>query len=99
MTSSRRDVLRSLGALAAGVGLPRLDLLAATTPVAASREDHAMTTDDFPRKADFNIARGETYLSGAYTHPMPIASAMRLPKWGLCTRRASSRCGRTALRA
>ena len=34
-----------------------------------------MTTDDFPRKADFNIARGETYLSGAYTHPMPIAGA------------------------
>lgn len=29
----------------------------------------------FPRKSDFNIAEGYTYISGAYTHPMPIAAA------------------------
>jgi hypothetical protein len=32
---------------------------------------------DFPRKADFNIAEGYTYISGAYTHPLPIAAAER----------------------
>jgi len=30
---------------------------------------------DFPRKDDFNIAEGFTYLNGAYTHPMPKAAA------------------------
>ena len=29
--------------------------------------------DDFPRKADFSIPKGITYLNSAYTHPMPNA--------------------------
>ena len=30
---------------------------------------------EFPRKADFNIADGYTYINGAYTHPMPRVAA------------------------
>ena len=35
----------------------------------------------FPRKADFNIAEGHTYISGAFTHPMPIAAAQAYRQW------------------
>jgi selenocysteine lyase/cysteine desulfurase len=49
--------------------------------VLASAESGSMATalpqgsGGFPRKADFKIAEGYTYLSGAFTHPMPIAAA------------------------
>jgi selenocysteine lyase/cysteine desulfurase len=36
---------------------------------------------EFPRKPDFNIADGYTYISGAYTHPMPIAAADAYRRW------------------
>jgi selenocysteine lyase/cysteine desulfurase len=36
---------------------------------------------ELPRKADFNIAEGYTYISGAYTHPMPIAAAEACRRW------------------
>lgn len=29
----------------------------------------------FPRKADFDLVPGQTWINGAYTHPMPIAAA------------------------
>jgi selenocysteine lyase/cysteine desulfurase len=35
----------------------------------------------FPRKSDFNIADGYTYISGAYTHPMPIGAADAYRTW------------------
>ena len=36
---------------------------------------------EFPRQADFDIADGYTYISGAYTHPMPIAAAEAYRRW------------------
>jgi selenocysteine lyase/cysteine desulfurase len=77
MTINRRDLLTGLGGMAAGAAFGRLGAqlpsLGETDPTPAN----AMPTPraDFPRKADFNIAEGYTYISGADTHPLPIASA------------------------
>ena len=62
MTLNRRDLLTGLGTVAAGAAFGKLT---AQAPAAAT----------FPRKADFTIAQGVTYISGAFTHPMPIAAA------------------------
>jgi selenocysteine lyase/cysteine desulfurase len=60
MDLNRRDLLRGLSA--AAVRLP-------FTPQAPAQ------AAGFPRKQDFRFADGYTYLSGAFTHPMPIAAA------------------------
>ena len=41
----------------------------------------------FPRKADFTLVEGYTYISGAFTHPMPTAAAEAMRQWS--TRRAA----------
>jgi len=64
MALNRRELLTRIGTVAAGAAVGGL-----TTPVPAA------TASGFPRKADFAIADGVTYLSGAFTHPMPIAAA------------------------
>ena len=67
MTMNRRDLLRGLGTAAAAGAVLRpgpLDWPSLESGTAA----------DFPRKADFRIAEGHTYINGAYTHPMPIAA-------------------------
>ncbi|HEX7780921.1 MAG TPA: aminotransferase class V-fold PLP-dependent enzyme [Vicinamibacterales bacterium] len=68
MLLNRRDVLAGLGGLVA------------TPPLAFSRSDGRQAAvrpaaAGFPRKTDFAIAGGYTYLSGAFTHPMPVAAA------------------------
>ena len=63
--------------------LPRRDLLAVFGGLAASRllgESHGRAElpapgAPFPRKADFAIPPGTTYLNAAYTHPIPRVSA------------------------
>ena len=65
MTLSRRDLIAGLGTLAATAALPR---------VAPAEPTSRTGPSGFPRKSDFNIAPGYTYISGAYTHPMPIAA-------------------------
>ena len=72
MTPDRREALRTLGALTAGAALTRLDV-PHLTPAAIS--DAQAPVADFPRKADFNLDPAETYINGAYTHPMPRAAA------------------------
>lgn len=68
----RRDLLRGVGALTAAGAVSTLDQAGALPNVAPpATTPHA----NFPRKADFNIAEGFTYISGAFTHPMPIAAA------------------------
>jgi len=69
MDMSRRDLMRGLGSLAATTAFPALATL---RPEAALRSLRSL---DFPRKTDFRIAEGYTYLNGAYTHPMPLAAA------------------------
>ena len=70
MALKRRELLAGLGTAAA----------AAAFSDAASAISAASTPGDggaagFPRKADFAFEKGVTYLSGAFTHPMPIAAA------------------------
>ena len=77
MSLTRRDVLTGLGTLAATAAAR--PLLAGTGPDAAPAAP--ATGQGFPRKADFNIAEGWTYISGAYTHPMPIAAAEAARQW------------------
>src|SRR3989442_1977303 len=60
MDIDRRTLLTGMGALTASAFGRTRALEAAST---------------FPRKADFAIEGGYTYISGAFTHPMPIAAA------------------------
>ncbi len=64
----RRDVISSLGGIAAAraFGLT-LDV---------DPDGFAQPASSFPRKADFHIEPGWTYLNAAYTHPIPKASVM-----------------------
>jgi len=64
MQINRRELLTGLGvaAASAAIGDPR-----AVHAAAAS--------GGFPRKADFAFEKGTTYISGAFTHPMPLAAA------------------------
>lgn len=76
MTLNRREVLTGLGGLAA-TAMART-LLAHETPAGTSLSPPpapAGALAVFPRKADFNLVEGYTYISGAFTHPMPIAAA------------------------
>ena len=66
MAMNRRELLTSLGTAAAAATLRR-DLGAAPAPTDGPA--------GFPRKTDFAFEKGWTYISGAYTHPMPIAAA------------------------
>ena len=61
---SRRDWLSGVGAAALGAG--------AAVPV---RVPWPGADPGFPRRDDFAIAPGFTYLNGAYTHPMPRVAA------------------------
>ncbi|HEY9227225.1 MAG TPA: hypothetical protein VIP11_11290 [Gemmatimonadaceae bacterium] len=78
MTINRRDLLAGIGGLAAGAAFGKLG--AQMPAITGSSFGESPITSlpiepDFPRKADFNITPGYTYISGAYTHPMPIAAA------------------------
>ena len=65
MALNRREVLAGLGTAAAAAACRDVTVGAAPAPGGAG----------FPRKADFAFEKGVTYLSGAFTHPMPIAAA------------------------
>jgi selenocysteine lyase/cysteine desulfurase len=62
---SRRQLLCRAGGLAATAALPWA--LHAEVP----SDNRAVAQDGFPRKEDFTIPDGVTYLNGAYMHPMP----------------------------
>jgi selenocysteine lyase/cysteine desulfurase len=66
MTLNRRELLAGVAAVAAAA--VRDDR---TEPALAAAAGSAA----FPRKADFAFEKGTTYISGAFTHPMPIAAA------------------------
>lgn len=65
MDITRRDLLQALGGAAALTAMRGLG--------AESSSPTAVT--GFPRRQDFAIADGYTYINGAYTHPMPSARA------------------------
>jgi selenocysteine lyase/cysteine desulfurase len=74
MNSNRRGVLAGFGGLAlaaAGLGASRNSTSPAWGQAAASA-----TAIAWPRRADFNIEEGYTYLNAAYTHPIPKVSVV-----------------------
>ena len=73
MNVSRRELLASFGTLAASAALKRLDRHVTGNPVADQFLDSLLP--EFPRKADFRIADGYTYINGAFSHPMPRLAA------------------------
>src|SRR5689334_6654895 len=64
MTLARRELLKGLSGIAASAAVARLGVTsvldAATLPVS-----------ELPRKRDFDLADGFTYINAAYTHPIP----------------------------
>ena len=73
---NRREMLAGVGGVAAAAALnklggqvPNVEASLASGIIPSSR------APEFPRKADFRIDAGVTYINGAYTHPMPIGSA------------------------
>ena len=71
MHINRRNFLTGIGGLAAVSTFSRA--LAHSRPIPAIAPGSADET--FPRKGDFAIPEGLTYINGAYTHPLPIAAA------------------------
>jgi len=73
--STRRDFLVRAGAVAAASVLAPGVVEAGQAP--ATAVGPGGTSGDpleFPRKADFAMRPGITYLNGAYTHPMPLVA-------------------------
>jgi selenocysteine lyase/cysteine desulfurase len=64
MALNRRELLAGLGVAAASAAIGDARALRAAAGPAG-----------FPRKGDFAFAKGTTYISGAFTHPMPLAAA------------------------
>jgi selenocysteine lyase/cysteine desulfurase len=63
MHASRREVLAALGGLAAAPPAPQ------------DPATRGPSGGSLPRKGDFAIPAGLTYLNAAYTHPLPVAAA------------------------
>src|SRR6476646_2410776 len=68
MTLARRDLLKSLSGMAATVAFGKLDIPSAIDGAQTSRAV-------LPRKQDFDLTDGFTYLNAAYTHPIPRPAA------------------------
>ena len=64
MTLDRRELLKGLSGIAASAAIARVSGVRAL-------EAGTMTTAALPRKQDFDLADGFTYLNAAYTHPIP----------------------------
>ena len=74
--SNRREFLIRAGGLAAASALTPLDVQAVGR-AGGGVPDQAGPRGDppaFPRKTDFAMREGVTYLNGAYTHPMPLVT-------------------------
>ena len=68
MTLDRRDLLKGLSGVAASVAFGHLGS-------AALLEAASLPSSTLPRKQDFDISDGFTYLNAAYTHPIPRPAA------------------------
>ena len=73
---NRREMLAGVGGVAAAAALNKLgsQMPSAEAPIAPGIAPVGRAPE-FPRKADFRIDAGYTYINGAYTHPMPLVSA------------------------
>ena len=68
MTMARRELLKGLSGMAACVAFGKLSATSA-------REIPASPGAELPRKQDFDLADGFTFLNAAYTHPIPRPAA------------------------
>ena len=84
MSPTRREVIAGLAGLAATSAGRSLVAEGVTPPRPRAHGDvlAGSAHREFPRKSDFNLAAGYTYISGAYTHPMPVAAAEAMRQWG-----------------
>jgi selenocysteine lyase/cysteine desulfurase len=80
MDINRRDALKGIGGLAASAALTSLGAQAPSTSAPGSSELQGQTPQ-FPRKQDFDIAEGYTYINAAFTHPMPRVSMDAMRKY------------------
>ena len=71
MSPRRRDVLKGLGGVAALAAFGQLDAQVNTGRTGTPPNGEPGQAPSFPRKADFDIESGYTYINAAYTHPMP----------------------------
>src|SRR5499427_1054176 len=72
MQFNRRELLSGIGGLAAATALSSVK----NKSSALALEEVAIETKKtFPRKSDFAIPEGLTYINGAYTHPIPNGAA------------------------
>ena len=71
MSITRRHALAGLGALASSAALRPSELLAAEPEAPPTMPGPQAA---FPRKDDFAIEEGYTYINAAYTHPIPRVS-------------------------
>ena len=84
MTISRRDLLASAVVAAGTVATRRLNAYAAQLSPESPMENtlgSKIAAPRFPRKEDFAIPAGLTYINGAYTHPMPFVAAAAMRKY------------------
>ena len=72
MHLNRRDLLTGLGGLAASAALSPAQTQMSAQPTLAAVSSSADKT--FPRKNDFAVPAGLTYINGAYMHPLPSAA-------------------------
>lgn len=72
MDMNRREMLASVGGIAAAQSFG----LGASAPATGDARPAEMPAPgaEFPRKADFTIENGYSYLNAAYTHPIPKVS-------------------------
>jgi selenocysteine lyase/cysteine desulfurase len=73
MNMTRRELGVSFGALAASAALGRLE--ARSSEVSVANALPIAVAPQFPRKSDFMIVDGYSYLNGAFSHPMSRAAA------------------------
>jgi selenocysteine lyase/cysteine desulfurase len=71
MPINRRVLLTGLGGLATSATLTADQSAEESQPPASSKG----SKNALPRKGDFAIPAGLTYLNGAYTHPLPLGAA------------------------
>ena len=79
MAISRRDLIATAAAAAGGAAVRRLS--AQLPPELAMTPASGTAAPDFPRRADFAIPAGLTYINGAYTHPIPIVAATAMRRY------------------
>jgi selenocysteine lyase/cysteine desulfurase len=69
---NRREMLAGLGGVAASAAFARLDAQLSENPLGATAAP--LGSFELPRKNDFMIEDGYTYINAAYTHPIPKVS-------------------------